>query len=335
MAADLPGLEIHLTTGYGSMEEGRSLEDLWEVSQGQRELSEFIQHHGYHGPLEGELSSIVWREDPRPVRALLDRFAEMDPAQAPVARAAAQRRDAQAATSRLLESVGPARRPVVRALLTATGRYSLLREVGKASYLQSIDGARFAARVIGDRLVDIGVVENRDDVFFLTHDELRRAHEIAAPELVVERRAVRNSYSDFEVPEHWTGQLTLDDVGTTSCDTGGNGLPTVTGVGVSPGIVEGRAAVILDAATSGDLVQPGDIVVCPWTDPSWAPTMLISSAFVIDTGGVLSHGAIIARELGVPCVIGTVEATKRLRTGDQIRVDGDAGTIEVLTRSDA
>ena len=103
----------------------------------------------------------------------------------------------------------------------------------------------------------------------------------------------------------------------------------ITGLAVSPGVVEGRARVVLDAATSE--LEPGEVLVCETTDPSWASLFLVASALVIDIGGALSHGAIVARELGVPCVINTRVGTAVLRTGDRLRVDGDAGRVEVLS----
>jgi pyruvate,water dikinase len=93
-------------------------------------------------------------------------------------------------------------------------------------------------------------------------------------------------------------------------------------------VVEGRARVVLDAAASE--LEPGEILVCETTDPSWASLFLVASALVIDIGGALSHGAIVARELGVPCVINTKVGTRRLRTGDHLRVDGNAGLVTVL-----
>jgi phosphoenolpyruvate synthase/pyruvate phosphate dikinase len=102
----------------------------------------------------------------------------------------------------------------------------------------------------------------------------------------------------------------------------------IAGLAVSPGVVEGRARVVLDAATSE--LEPGEVLVCETTDPSWASLFLVASALVIDIGGALSHGAIVARELGVPCVINTRVGTRRLRTGDLLRVDGDAGMVTVL-----
>lgn len=82
-----------------------------------------------------------------------------------------------------------------------------------------------------------------------------------------------------------------------------------------------------------DQIEPGEILVCHTTDPSWASAFHLVSAVVIDVGSVASHGAIIAREFGIPCVINTGDGTGALRTGDIIRVDGTAGTVTVLTPS--
>ncbi|HLF41678.1 MAG TPA: PEP-utilizing enzyme, partial [Acidimicrobiia bacterium] len=117
-------------------------------------------------------------------------------------------------------------------------------------------------------------------------------------------------------------------------EAAGSGAPAVagqdlTGMPVSPGVAEGRARVVRDPL-AGDPLEPGEILVCETTDPSWTSLFLVAAGLVIDIGGALSHGAIVARELGVPCVINTRTGTSRLRTGDVVRVDGDAGTVIVL-----
>jgi pyruvate,water dikinase len=97
-------------------------------------------------------------------------------------------------------------------------------------------------------------------------------------------------------------------------------------------VVEGRVRVIADPADDVE-IDLGDILVCPVTDPSWVSVMTVAGALVIDIGGMASHGAVIARELGVPCVIGTHSGTRDLRDGDTVRVDGSSGVVEVLHRA--
>ena len=101
----------------------------------------------------------------------------------------------------------------------------------------------------------------------------------------------------------------------------------VRGIGASPGVVTGRARVVLDASALQDPIGPDEVLVTRTTDPSWVTLFLTAGALVIDVGGALSHGAIVARELGIPCVIGTGEGTTRIRDGAQVTVDGTAGTV--------
>jgi len=100
------------------------------------------------------------------------------------------------------------------------------------------------------------------------------------------------------------------------------------GVGASSGIVEGRARLVTDPATTE--LDDGDILVCEATDPSWVSLFLVAGGVVTDIGGMLSHGAIVAREMGLPCVVGTKTASSTVVDGQRIRVDGDAGVVEVL-----
>jgi pyruvate,water dikinase len=102
----------------------------------------------------------------------------------------------------------------------------------------------------------------------------------------------------------------------------------VTGLAASSGMVEGRARVVRDPATAE--FDDGDILVCENTDPGWISLFMVAAAVVTDQGGMLSHGPIVARELGLPCVCGTEDGSRRIGDGQQVRVDGDAGTVTVL-----
>ena len=101
------------------------------------------------------------------------------------------------------------------------------------------------------------------------------------------------------------------------------------GLAASPGVAEGRARVILRVDQLGDL-EEGEILVAPSTSPSWTPVFGKIVASVSDIGGVMSHAAIVAREFGLPAVVGAAGATKRIKTGDRLRVDGEAGTVTIL-----
>jgi pyruvate,water dikinase len=160
----------------------------------------------------------------------------------------------------------------------------------------------------------------------LTIEEIRGAWpETRLQEIVAARREQRAQHLAVVLPAGWRGRPQVTSRG----DSGAarNGM-TLDGIGASPGIAEARVRVVLDAGS--DDIEPGEILVAPFTDPSWAPLMFASAGLVVDIGGELSHAAVVARELGIPCVMSTGDGTARLRDGDLCRIDGYAGTVTVV-----
>ena len=107
-----------------------------------------------------------------------------------------------------------------------------------------------------------------------------------------------------------------------------SGVDTIHGSPVSPGAAQGRVRVVLDPRQAGLL--PGEILVCPGTDPSWTPLFLSAAGLVMETGGMMTHGAVVAREYGIPAIVGVDRATQRLHTGDLICLDGSTGLIQLV-----
>jgi pyruvate,water dikinase len=324
-----------LMSGQGGHAETAVVEDLWALSRGRLDLDRFLDRHGYHGPGEGEISGRVWREEPNPVEALLDGYRAMgddaDPARAERLRVE-ERRNVEAA---LLAALPVARRSTGRFVLRLARTYLPLRGVGKVAFLQSLDVARAAARRLGTLLAAEGTLADPEEIFFFTAGELtgRLPHDARA--VVEERRARHKHYGTLRIPGVFQGNPepeVIDDAGPSgSCAGGGEvGSITLTGTGASPGTVEGRVVVVTDPAVAD--VELGDILVAHTTDPGWASIMFLCQALVVDIGGLLSHAAVVARELGIPCVMGTQQGTRVLRTGDICRVDGSAGTVDVLER---
>jgi len=97
---------------------------------------------------------------------------------------------------------------------------------------------------------------------------------------------------------------------------------------VSPGVVEGVVHVIHDPQT--EMLAPGEILVAPYTDPGWTPLFINAAGLIMEVGGRLTHGSVVAREYGIPAIVGVREATKRLQTGQRVRMDGNRGVIEVV-----
>lgn len=325
--AGLAGLETRLMTGYGGFEETSLMRELWAVSRDRGSFDEFIAAHGYHGPAEGEISSLSWREDPAPMAQLLETYRGMDDSSAPEAIEAGRAAERETATAALLAALPAARRPAAKFVLGACRRYIPLREVGKTAFLQTFDTARAAARLVGEDLARRRVLGDPGDVFYLSVGEiLDPALSEGIKETVALRRERRDAYLTVTLPEKWTGQPEAIPLTTTS-EAAPEGSQ-ISGLAVSPGVVEGHARVVRDPLS--DMLEPGEILVCETTDPSWTSLFLVAAGLVIDVGGPLSHGAILARELGVPCVINSRIGTQVLRTGDFLRVDGDAGRVEVL-----
>jgi pyruvate,water dikinase len=320
VAAGRPGLELRLLTGQ-SMHETVWLADLWEVSRGRAALTAFVDRYGYHGPDEGELAARPWREDPTPLEAMVGRFRTLPDDEAPAAVEQRRRHEAARAERELLAALSPVRRPAGRTLLRITRHFLPLRETGRSAFLRAVDGARAAARSLGAHLHDAGLVKAPDDVFFLTFDELIDPAPGPLADVVARRRDRYEEHRKVRLPDCWVG----DPEPVAGAGDGERSFP-LQGFAVSAGVVEGPVRVIARADDLGSL-EPGEILVCPFTDPSWSLGFLVAAGLVIDVGGPLSHGAIVARELGLPCVINTRVGTRVLHTGDVVRVDGAAGTV--------
>ena len=177
------------------------------------------------------------------------------------------------------------------------------------------------------RLVQSGVLRDTEDIFFLTLHELHdvvRTNQVD-DELIRRRRDTFRSHQALTPPrvltsdgEAISGTYRRDD------------LPpgALVGLPVSAGTVEGRARVILDMADAD--LEPGDILVTAYTDPSWSPLFVAIAGLVTEVGGVMTHGAVVAREYGLPAVVGVEHATTLIEDGQRIRVSGTDGYVELL-----
>jgi rifampicin phosphotransferase len=327
--AGMEGEERILVSGYGGMEEAEVVADVRALASGTLTEAEFIDRHGYHGRGEGDVSSRSWREDITPITILAASYRKAGAD--PLANTAATRSAREAAERRLRTLLPWRRRPMVAPALALARRFVLGREVGKAGFLLAMDGMRAGARTIGAALAADGVLADAEDVFFLTLDELLADPRKGRRDLVAERRALHARYRALDLPPVWQGNPVPLPVSGPDTQRDTRTGP-ITGMGVSAGVVEGTVRVIHDSEDEqADDFEPGEILVCRLTDPSWAPLLSVAAAVVIDIGGALSHGAIVARELGIPCIINTIDGTRRLRTGDRVTVDGAAGTVEVTS----
>jgi phosphohistidine swiveling domain-containing protein len=302
----------------------------------QAAVAGFLDRYGMRGLAEIDLGRPRWREDPTAVlQALQSYLAITDPEQAPdrvFARGAAA---AEAAVTRLADAVRRTRWGWLKARLVRGAARRLralagLREAPKFFMIRLFGLLRAGLLDCGRQLADAGVLDRPDDLFFLHLGELS-ALAAATPRawraLVADRRqAYWRELRRRQIP-----RLLLSDGqafyqgADTPAEAGGRVL---IGSPVSPGVAEGVVRVIRDPA--GARLTPGEVLVCPGTDPSWTPLFLAAGALVTEVGGLITHGAVVAREYGIPAVVGVSQATARLRTGQRVRVDGSSGQITLL-----
>lgn len=179
-----------------------------------------------------------------------------------------------------------------------------------------------------ERLVQANVIHDGEDIYYLTFDELRevvRSHQLD-DQLLSKRKADHELYKKLTPPRVITSDGEIVAGAYKRAD-----LPAeaIVGLAVSSGVVEGRARVLLDMA--GADLEAGDILVTAFTDPSWTPLFVSIKGLVTEVGGLMTHGAVIAREYGLPAVVGVENATKLIRDGQRIRVHGTDGYVEILT----
>ena len=367
-----PGLLVKALSGLGGIETARPAVDMWRLGRtvaqstaltaafdagvdgleqrlrttgtADRELADFVERldsllvrHGHRGPNEVELASDTWATNPASVLAVLDRLRFSPEGADPEAAARRLATDRAQARDRLRRAASPLLRPIIGRLLESAASGTARREQAKGTIVLGISALRRPLFDAADRLVRAGRLPDRTQLFMATVDELPTL--LAGPSSLASELAARRArYDELNAripPFAFDGQLPdprtwrhRDD----KLDASAAG-PLV-GIGVSPGVVRGRARIVTDPADPRGL-EPGDVLVAPLTDPAWTPLFLAAVAVVVDVGALQSHAAIVARELGIPAVVSVEDASRRLLDGDEIEVDGDRGTVTLLPGVDA
>jgi pyruvate,water dikinase len=231
-------------------------------------------------------------------------------------------------------------RPLQRAILSRILRWTqmciCLRERARLKQALLYSRLRRIVLAIGDRLVREHTLERNDDIFFLTADEIDAllAGTAMFPDgvraLVLLRREQHAEVTRLTPPDRFAlpEGTCFRPIDPTESRTAASGS-SLTGVGACGGTVMGPAAVLTDVRESARL-HSGDVLVTRQTDPGWGPVFPLISGLVVERGGMLSHGAIIAREFGIPSVVGVRDATRRIGHGQSVTVDGDRGTVTVV-----
>ncbi|MGH8910492.1 MAG: PEP-utilizing enzyme [Egibacteraceae bacterium] len=280
-------------------------------------------------------------EDPLPTLQSLQARVAGEPRDVRALRAAIAR-ERDTCTQETVRSLGPARRRVFSVLLRWAQRYGPGREEALFHLGAGWPTLRRLAAELGRRLVATDTLGTPDDVYFLDTAELEAAISAAAageprPELaalVQQRRALRQDRMRLRAPAAVPPKtrLRLGPFDLSGFETQKRNIEdneaTLDGFPVSPGRVTAPASVVLGPEDFGAMT-PGSILVCPTTTPAWTPLFAQARGLVTDISGILAHGSIVAREYGIPAVMGTGSATRRIRQGQIITVDGDRGVVEL------
>jgi phosphohistidine swiveling domain-containing protein len=298
----------------------------------QYELSRFLKIYGMRGLGEIDIGRPRWNEDPRYIFEVLLNYLQLEDKN--LAPDVVFRKGEQAAEKALadLQKVargtfaGKIKAAAVQKLAIRVWELAGLRESPKFHIIQMMGIIRQALLDSGRELVTTGVLVQPDDLFYLhlmELEELARSVERDWRGLVAKRRAAYNR----ELTRKKIPRLLLSD-GRTFYEgmiASQPGDTELIGSPVSPGYVEGSVRIVLDPLNAN--LSPGEIMVCPGTDPAWTPLFMTAGGLIMEVGGMMTHGAIVAREYGIPAVVGVHKATTTLKTGQYIKLNGSTGEI--------
>ncbi len=301
------------------------------------DLRRFLAEFGHRAADELDIVNPRWAEDPAPLLAIFKAYVVSPPQGGPAdvterqrqARKAAQARVEEFLRRRLVDRLLPWKRLILRSYIQQAQTFVPLREDPKFHLLKVMLPLRRCHLEIGRRLMELGILDAPEHVFYIEAEELEAACTQPEPDPALRDR-VRERLTQYEQWRHLPAPWALDAEKRPIPERAPERPDgrVLRGLPASSGRVTGRARVITDLRQADEMRQ-GEILVAPFTDPGWTPLFPLSAAIVTDLGGLLSHGAVVAREYGVPAVVNTAIATSVIHTGDRITVDGSAGTVEI------
>ncbi|MFC3965383.1 rifamycin-inactivating phosphotransferase [Nocardia jiangsuensis] len=300
--------------------------------QARTAIEDFLERYGMRCAGEIDITRPRWREQPATLLpAILGNVAGFEPGAA-ARQFADGLRAAERAKGQILERVralpdGAAKAAQTERMIDRVRTFSGYREYPKYGMVCRYFVYRQALLREAERLVEAGALRATDDIDHLRFDELRdvAATHRADQELITARRAAFRAHEALTPPRVLTSDGEVVTGAYRRTDLPDGALP---GTPVSAGTVEGRARVVTDIALAD--LEAGDILVTAYTDPSWTPLFVAVAGLVTEAGGLMTHGAVIAREYGLPAVVGVEHATTLIRDGQRIRVHGADGYVELL-----
>ncbi|MCY3414547.1 MAG: phosphoenolpyruvate synthase [Candidatus Heimdallarchaeota archaeon] len=294
---------------------------------------DFIYEYGARGPAEIELSHKRWYEDPLPVLKVIAEFLQREKGRHRVL-FANMINEREEVKEILLQKVrkglfGKTKYKIYNRLYYTMSQVGGMREHHKFFVIKVLAEIKKTVVKNAEMLVELGKINNPEDVFFLKWEELISIwddDETAWQEVIENRRMTKERNNNFSVQ----GSIITSDGEIPMVEYRIEDAPenALLGNPVSSGVIEGIVHIIKDPVNES--LEPGEILVTEFTDPGWTPLFINAKALVLEVGGALTHGAVVAREYGIPAVVGVRNATLKLKTGMNIRVDGNRGIIEIL-----
>ena len=323
---------------FGRLGERDLYSELTNVGGGDEFLHEFqmyLDAYGWRSEMWFEVSDPTWQDDPRPALGLVKRYLERqdENPQEALERSATSRRELTQEL-RAKFSSDPEKRSEFEKVLEAAEQYVPVKE-GRAMWqLVGTGSLRVPCLALGQKLKAAGLVEDVSDVFYLHVREIRQMVDGGREEdmktIVANRKAHREKWKGIAPPRfigaHPVGSGLPSAAEEVEPEEGGPKV--LRGLAASRGVVHGKATLVRTLEEASKLAE-GAILVCRATSPAWTPLIARSSAVVTDSGGVLTHTAIVAREFGIPCVVGVNNATSLIKDGMSITVDGSEGIVRL------
>lgn len=332
VAAESPVVREAITTLPGSEVRGALESSAAGREFIYRHVESFMGEHGTRGSQEMELSRPRWVDDWTYIMSMLANYLSQPGLLDTVEQHARNRVE----TVDILGSLPRHRTMILRAVIKAYSTFSRLREVTRMPMVTAIWLVRRIVVEVAERAFTSGLLCSPEDIWFLDFERLKRylagdltAEEFFAGEDVAAGRVLHRARLDSPEPP-----LTI--IGTWNGRgwnrARGSARGSVHGFGTSAGRAEGTARVVTDMPAQAGEFQAGEILVTSFTDASWTPLFAMAAGVVTDTGSMLSHSSIVARELKVPSVVNTGDGTSVITTGDVLWIDGDTGVVEIIKR---
>lgn len=313
---------------YGSLLE--CIEQLTGQETFRRRWDGFMDKYGMRGAGEIDLARPRWRESPEPLGHAIMAMVQTSSEQQHRKEFARTVNEAEKAMVRLVEEVrhqqGRIKARMISRVIKVLRHYLPLREHPKYLIVNLLMIAKRYILTEGENWVRQGRLAEAADIFYLNYQELLVAVDTNEPlhHLVSKRKEEYDFYQRLNPPRVLTsdGEEIKADYQTDQIPAG-----ALAGLGGSAGVVEGVAKVITDPRQGA--VNKGEILVAPFTDPGWTPLFINAAGLVTEVGGLLTHGTVVAREYGIPAVVGIVDATKKITSGQKIVVDGNRGLVMI------